>query len=205
MKLLICFIIITFNALANSKEIPKIEFTLEKSIFETQKIPFKSHQGKKEFDTYLTMELPFAPVEKLLKELEKKIGKKLKTRKEAHITVVTPTEYFHKLSPIISMNKIENIAKNLKIQNSPFKVVCLGKAQVKKDETYFLIIESEALLKIRSEITKEFIMNRGPTGLFRPIKDYFPHITIGFTKRDLHIEDGVIKNKDTCIADIKID
>ena len=204
MNLLFCLLTFVFTSSAFAKDLVKMQFTIDKSILETKKIPFKSHQGKKEFDTYLTMELPFAPIEKLLHELEKKIGKKLISRKEAHITVVTPVEYMQILSPILSMNKIENIAKNLNIQSSPFKIKCLGKAQVKKDETYYLVVESEALQKVRSQITKEFIMDRGPMGLFKPIKGYYPHITIGFTKRDLHFEDGVIKNEETCIADIKI-
>jgi len=204
MNLLFCLLSFVFNTTAIAKEVAKMQLTIDKSIMETRQIPFKSHQGKKEFDNYLTMELPYAPVEKLLHDLEKKISKKLITRMEAHITVVTPIEYNHILSPILSMNKIENIAKNLNIQNSPFKIKCLGKAQVNKDETYYLVVESEALEKIRSQITKEFIMDRGPIGLFKPIKGYYPHITIGFTKRDLHIEDGVIKNEETCIADVKV-
>jgi hypothetical protein len=36
---------------------------------------------------------------------------------------------------------------------------------------------------------------------FHPIKNYYPHITIGYVGGDVH---GVSKGLDTCIEDIRI-
>ena len=36
------------------------------------------------------------------------------------------------------------------------------------------------------------------------LTDFYPHITLGFTKRDLHFEDGVRKDKSTCVADLNL-
>lgn len=40
-------------------------------------------------------------------------------------------------------------------------------------------------------------------GKFRAER-FFPNITVGFNKRDLHESDGVIKDKTTCFKPIQI-
>ena len=63
----------------------------------------------------------------------------------------------------------------------------------KVEETFFLIVESKNLRIIREEIYKRFVSKGGNQKDFDP-HWFFPHITIGFTKRDLHESDGILKN-----------
>ncbi|MFZ4713528.1 MAG: 2'-5' RNA ligase family protein [Bacteriovoracaceae bacterium] len=209
MKKYLAIIVLSFSFFGWAQKAPPSmiveSYSINKAIFETKKIPMKSHNGKKEFERYLSMELPYAPVKALYQDLQKRLGKKLITRKEAHITVITPVEFDEALSSKLTMSKIEEIAKKYDIQNSPFTIKCLGRAEVKGNETYYLVVESEALTKIRSEIAREFVMNHGVMGVFKPVKYFFPHITVGFTKRDLHLADGVVKDEKTCTAPVIIE
>ena len=60
--------------------------------------------------------------------------------------------------------------------------------------TYFVVVQSEDLISIRKKIQDSFVGKGGDKNDFNPL-NYFPHITLGFTKRDLHESDGVIKGK----------
>jgi 2'-5' RNA ligase len=153
------------------------------------------------------MSVKYTPAKNLFDQLSLLTNKKLKNREEAHITVVTPVEYFNVLKHHISIKQINNIAKNYYLQSSSFEVICLGKGSVKLskqiEENYFIVINSEDLITIREEIKKAFIQNGGNPDLFSA-EHYYPHITLGFTKRDLHEYDGIIKDSRSCIAHIKI-
>jgi len=55
----------------------------------------------------------------------------------------------------------------------------------------------------RKEVQNLFISKGGEPVKFLPAK-YFPHITLGFTKRDLHESDDVKKDRNSCVFDIKV-
>ncbi len=55
----------------------------------------------------------------------------------------------------------------------------------KPEETYFLILHSENLLKIRRQIYQDYLANGGPAQAWNP-DHYYPHITVGYSLRDLH-------------------
>jgi 2'-5' RNA ligase len=116
---------------------------------------------------------------------------------EAHVTTITPVEYFWILKNYVDMKKINQIANELKIQNSDLTVLGLGRGQTlidgKIEETYFVIVHSENLLKIRRSIYQEYLKAGGNPANWNP-ENFYPHITIGFTKRDLHEKDGVLKD-----------
>lgn len=178
-------------------------FSLSKTVYNNADLAFIQHEGNGAFDSYLSMEVRYAPVKELFLSLVKSEGKELKNRGEAHITVITPVEFFEVLKSKVSITEINEIAKKSRIQNSAFKVVCLGKGSLKKDDTYYVVVNSVDLLEIRKKVQKLFESRGGVAGTFMA-EHFFPHITLGFTTRDLHETDGVVKNDKSCIADIDI-
>jgi len=60
------------------------------------------------------------------------------------------------------------------------------------EETFLVLVDSPKLRKIRGKIWRLFVKKGGEPSAWDPAW-FFPHITIGYTKRDLH-ELDVIKN-----------
>jgi hypothetical protein len=182
--------------------------SLSRKVFDTQFESFSSHQGEGQFDSYLAMNIPFGPVNKFFKQIVNRSRTPLMSRGEAHITVIGPLEYSNELSGYISMNEIDLIAKDYKIQESSFSIICLGSAQkfINGDftQTYYLVVDSPALLKLRQNILKHIVSRGGSPTLFVP-ENYYPHITVGFIRSDLHDSDGVYKDISTCESDIEIE
>ena len=132
--------------------------------------------------SHLAMNVYYPAVEKIRQRLENEIGYPLKNRGEAHITILTPLEY----------GKLKNKISTDEIQTFQFRPVCIGrgKAHIEghPEFTYYIVVDSPDLVKFRKKITT--------------VENYYPHITLGFTKRDLHFEDGVIKNTSSCIENM---
>ncbi|MFM6929104.1 MAG: 2'-5' RNA ligase family protein [Bdellovibrio sp.] len=168
--------------------------------------PFIAHTETAPFKSYLTMNLPYAGFESLLREVEKSVGVKLKNRGEAHITVITPPEFDKVLSKNLSMKDINSVAEKLRIQQTPFKPLCVGKALAKlqgaEQTTYFVVVDAEPLFKIRKEIQDLYVAKGGNAADFNPDL-FFPHVTLGYTERDLHFEDGVKKDASTCLINLE--
>ncbi|MDD2717896.1 MAG: hypothetical protein PHW04_18565 [Candidatus Wallbacteria bacterium] len=183
-------------------------YTISRVIFETENLPFLENAGPGAFDSYLIMNLPFSPVKKLYLDLKESTGLPLKSRGEAHITIVTPIEYYEVLRKHISIIEINGIAKDLEIQTATFEVVCLGKGAMelsgKLESVFFIVLKSPALVKIRAAIQKKFIENGGSPGSFDPAH-FYPHITVGFTLRDMHEADGVIKDESSFFETLQIE
>ena len=140
-----------------------------------QKAPFLKHEGQGRWKNYLTMNLPYAPVQKLYKQVEAFEGGRLKNRGEAHITVITPVEFWNVLKPQgLTMQEIQKIALAQKIQESRFEVSCLGqgRAQVKghTEKTYYVVVQSKNLLRIRTLVQELFLKKGGKASAFRPQK-----------------------------------
>lgn len=183
------------------------DFRVDESIHDGDSVSFLSHQGLGRWDNYLTMNLPFEPMADLFKQLLLNKRKQLTNRGEAHITVVTPIEYWNILRPKnISMDEINEIALEQGIQSSNFKIKCLGVGTAninnKTEETYYVVVKSTDLIKIRRKIQDLLAFKKGDPSLFDP-KDFYPHITLGFTSRDLHESDGVIKSTKSCKYNIQ--
>lgn len=171
----------------------------------TEKAEFIPHTEEAPMKAYLAMNLPYPPYKALAEKVEKEEGVKLTTRGEAHITVVTPIEYDKVLKKHISIAEIHKIAEAAKIQDTEFTPVCIGRGQKelngKLEKTYFVVVESPALIELRGRIEEAYVKNGGKAQNFVPEK-FLPHITLGFTSRDLHQEDGVIKNRTSCIKQL---
>lgn len=149
---------------------------------------------------YLSMELNFKPSDAVRREVEKDLGMKLKNRGEAHITVLTPPEY-NILKDKISIQEINEIALKSHIQESLVKPICVGVGESKNNsalKTYYVVVLSQNLLNIRTIIANEYKTRGGDPEKF-DANAFYPHITLGYTDRDLHLEsDGVIKNTESC-------
>lgn len=182
--------------------------TLKSSLLDGTSVKFLKFEGKGPFDSYLTMNLPFPPAAGLFKQVLVQEKTQLTNRGEAHITVITPVEFWNILKPQgVSMKEINKIAEDMKIQSSRFQPLCLGygKATVdgNSERTFYIVVASDDLINIRREIQKLFISKGGSESAFVPT-NYYPHVTIGFTKRDLHESDGVIKDAKSCVNDLQI-
>ncbi|MES2768220.1 MAG: hypothetical protein V4596_03660 [Bdellovibrionota bacterium] len=175
---------------------------IDSKIKNGESVEFLKFSGPGQWDNYLTMNLPFEPTTGLLQELQNKENLILKNRGEAHITVITPVEYWNILKPLnITMYEINQIAESMKIQSSQFDILCLGIGKSTADKelkTFYIVVHSENLLNIRREIQSLVVAKGGNLNDFDP-DHFYPHITLGYTQRDLHESDGVFKDKNTCI------
>lgn len=198
-------LILLLSASLSFASAPK--YYLSSKVFDNSTLPFISHQGPGPFDSYLTMEVQFEPIADLFKQLLIDQRTVLTNRGEAHITVLTPVEYHEILKSKLTMAEIDDIARKNKLQNSSFSIVCLGEGNLeinsKNESAFYVVVRSSDLLKIREEIQKAWIAKGGNKDLFKP-EYFYPHITLGYTARDLHISDGVVKDESTCIRDIII-
>lgn len=184
------------------------DFRLNRAIKNGDSVKFLKFDGPGQWDNYLAMNLNFKPMEDFFKQLQQREKKPLTNRGEAHITAVTPVEYWNKSRPrSVLMAEINKIAETMNIQKSKFEIVCLGKGSTsvneKKEETFFVVVLSDDLINIRKEIQKLLISKGGSSTEFDPM-NYYPHITLGFTKRDLHESDGVIKGHNSCVNSIEL-
>lgn len=183
-------------------------FKLSSAILHTHQVEFLKYEGSGPWDNYLAMNIPFEPMADLFKQLLIKERRQLTNRGEAHITVVTPVEYWNILKPTgITMSEINQIAEKEKIQFSKFRIICLGKGSAtvenKLESTYYVVVESDDLINLRRKIQNLYVSKGGNANNFKA-EHFFSHITLGFTKRDLHESDGVIKDKGTCFSDLKL-
>ena len=166
-------------------------------------MPLIKHSGPGQWDNALAMNLAYDPAMNARLDISALLGVKLDyfkgwdPRGEAHITVITPLEYWDVLQQKLTMDEIHAIALNLGIQSSDVRLLGIGSGRAvlngKTEETFFFIAESQNLRRIRREIARRFEEKGGRPGLFAP-EDFYPHITIGYTMSDLHIKDGVIKD-----------
>ncbi len=197
------FLGISLLSAASHAEVIKVS----SAILRTETSPFETHSGAGPFDSYLVMNIPFEPVKRTFDALNKSCGGHLVNRNEAHITVITPPEYNEILKNYVSMDEINAIALQSKIQNSKFTLKCLGRGRAllsdNWEETYYLVVQSSDLVRIRSTIFKKYISKGGEPSRFDP-ENFYAHITVGFTKADLHETNGVKKGLNSCVSDIEL-
>lgn len=155
---------------------------------------------------WLGQELEFAPYEKVRTQVEKFIGKRLKHRGEAHVTLITPPEMKVLLQSTTS-KAIQELAAKMDMGNTVFDVVCIGRG-VGKDrmETYFVVIKSPRFLEFREQVARlaqPSSRRLAQTSGFDP-NSFYPHVTLGFTERDLHLQDGIQKNEKLCLSSANV-
>lgn len=133
--------------------------------------------------TYISIPLDFSALAPLRARAEALAGVPLKNRGEAHLTVVTPPEMKRLSAPVRT-----RLVKALARTPPPLKPVCLGVGHAGALGTYYVVVEAPALKKLRRA-----------AGLRQP---FHPHVTLGFTERDLHEVDGVTKDAGTCAESV---
>lgn len=198
----------SFSQISSAKECSRVfhikaeKIELSQSVVNNQNLAFIAHSNA------LAMNIQYEPILKLRQDIQKliKLRESLKflttwgADGEAHVTVITPPEAVKLLSDnekYISQSRIDQIAKDFKIQASDLKILGLGSGKKLIDgceeQTFYLVVKSKNLLDIRRRIYKEFMSRGGNANDFDP-DHFFPHVTIGYTLRDLHESDGIIKD-----------
>ena len=185
----------------------QVSLQLDSKIKEGTSVEFLKFSGPGKYDNYLIMNLPFEPMIDFLYQVQAVEDLTLKSRGEAHITVLTPLEYWNILRPLsITMTEIDHIAQDMQIQSSHFEILCLGEGKAvlgdKEQKTFFIVVQSQQLLEIRREIQKLVVSKGGAASDFDP-SHFYPHITVGYTEEDLHESHGVMKDIHSCIYPIK--
>ncbi|KAJ1963245.1 hypothetical protein GGI12_002166 [Dipsacomyces acuminosporus] len=190
-------------------------YDLAKGALSACQVPFSNHSIDKPFGSYLQMSLDFAPFKVLFGSVNATVGT-LKSRGEAHITIVTPPEFDRVLKPAgVTIKEIEQIALKHNIQCARLKPACLGRFQGSlpnpltendkgKFTLYSLVVDDyrEDLVNIRRDIYRLYRKKGGEGALFQA-EGFWPHVTLGFDRRDLFIEDGIYKGTNFCYAPIK--
>lgn len=156
---------------------------------------------------YLALQLPFEPINILRQQLENQLKRPLKHRQEAHITVLSPTEY-QAIQSQISINDLYTIIQPLEYAESWFEVICLGRSKAQLDnfeaDTFYLVIQSLLLTQLRQQIFLAIKKKDEKENTFHPF-NYYPHITVGFSHQDLHPENHFItKDKRNCFLSVNI-
>lgn len=197
MKSILFAIIFLFPTFLTAE--PKFNWKIQDEVYKV--VPFISHEIPKPYGQYLIMNVNFAPVKKLFSSLDKYLAgalNKKAARTEAHITVITPPEFDSVLSKVLTIKDINKLALEMKIQSFDFKVMCVGRASFKKDSTYFLVVRSRKLQDLRKRIFDLYKKKGGEPSQFDP-NLFYPHITIGYTNKDLHLgPHGVKKGINSC-------
>lgn len=130
--------------------------------------------------SYAAVDFPYREFRALLSVADQMAGQELKTRGEAHLTVLTPQEY-QRLGTQMRDLLIQEL-KQIDWTKDAVEAQCIarGTAMIAghMESTYFVVVSAPKVDRIRRKYG---------------LTTYYPHVTLGFTSRDLHFEDGVIK------------
>jgi len=158
-----------------------------------QNQPLASVKKPASVKSYVSLDLEYPEYQQTLDKLDTFLSTKLVNRGEAHITVLTPPE-FKTVTANTSAEVIHQEWEEWKTKT--FKKVCLGEGTVKDKKkvlkTYYVVVESSELLAFRKYVKTKYNVKNFEAEVF------YPHITLGFTERDLHFEQGVIKDQKSC-------
>jgi 2'-5' RNA ligase len=198
-KLLIFFLLLlSSGSFANTIDVKSL--SLDSSIIRTSEELFISRPNS------LALNLKYQPIKDLRIELASNLGKDLKfftgwsALGEAHVTTITPPEY-KALSHYVSLEEINQIAREMEIQNADLEIQGLGSGEDlfngEIGSTYFVIVKSKRLFEIREEVEK-LALSRGMKYRDFEAQLFFPHITVGYTHEDIHYP-IVIKNYEESI------
>ncbi|KAF9959328.1 hypothetical protein BGZ70_008883 [Mortierella alpina] len=192
---------------------------IDRNVFNTADTPFRPHNGTKPFTNWVGLTLDYSyiqPVFNLIMSTESIANGTLRTRGEAHITVITPPEFDRVLRPAgVTINELDDLAtagpQRNRLQKAKFGMECLGRVQVvTKPKNVFqqalqiILKEYEDLVEYRWDVFNLFVQKGGNPALFDP-ENFSPHITLGYRHRDIFEGDGVFKRKNACIRNIVVE
>lgn len=87
---------------------------------------------------------------------------------EAHITVISPPEFAILAAANVTIDDVNKLAVDYKIQESDFEVACLGRVQVENNTVYQIIVHSDDLVRLRTRIFQLYWNRGGNPALFDP-------------------------------------
>ncbi|GAA5802482.1 hypothetical protein HPULCUR_007947 [Helicostylum pulchrum] len=177
---------------------------ISKKVLSADKVPFIEHPAGNA--SWLGMNFDYHYVKPVF-ELLNSTKVPLINRGESHVTVISPPEFAVLATAGITIEQVNKIARDLKIQSSKVTIVCLGKEDVVVADlnkiVYQVIVKVPNLVKIRQKIFQLYIQRGGNSALFDP-QSFWPHITVGFTSGDVFLEQGVYKGYNVCYRPISI-
>ncbi len=154
--------------------------------------------------TYFSLAMPFAAASNLKDAVATRTGLTLKDRGEAHVTLLTPPEVTALREHLDGVEILEAIG-NSDLQTETVTVICVGSGKKtlngKVQKTFFAVVDSPGLFARRQAVADAFQAAGGAPEVFAA-DHFYPHVTLGFTKTDLHEQDGVIKDRRSCIATV---
>ena len=166
------------------------KFRLGGADVQPAKATFVSHPD------YLAANVPLQPIAALRTAVESTLAGKLKNRGEAHVTTLTPAE-FGILKRKLSGSEIDAMALRAGVQTAKLSVKCVGMGEKGKDRTFYVVVDSTDLVAVRKALATAYVAKGGRPSDF-DAANFFPHVTLGFTKRDLFESDGVTKSVASC-------
>jgi len=198
------FLVFLCSACATPQSGQTHQSPIHKPLFD--EVEFIKHLGPRPMQTYLAMNLNAQGLDSVRRSIEQRTQTSLKHRGEAHITVITPVEFDKYFRPLKGAGEFMNErALELGIQRLPFEIVCIGQGQKAEMSTFYYVVKSQDLLNLRNQIAKELFEQLPHNVETQMLKEswkkevFYPHITLGFTHRDLHFEEGVTKDSGSCI------
>lgn len=177
-------------------------YELDRSALDNSEVAFIPHTIPKPYQSYVSYEIAYPPVKELLEELKKTTGP-LTDRGEAHITVITPPEFDRVLSKVLKIEEINELVLAENIQRATYEPVCIGSGSKDDRKTYYVVVRSPELLRLREAVHKLYLEKNGKE-IFDP-GNYYPHITLGYINGDVHEDDGLKKNDKTCLPDSEVE
>jgi hypothetical protein len=194
-----------YGTMGESSNRNKIQLPISGAIKNTEKMPFMPQVGPDTFENYLMQNIPFEPLTDFHDRVQRLMDQSLLRRNVGRIVVITALEYDQVLKEFIPMEEINEIALENNIQRAAFEILGLGRGQItlegKPEQTFFIVVASNELLQIRRKVHARFVEKGGNPEAFNP-EHFFPHITLGFTSRDLYLNDGVVKDKTSVFLQI---
>lgn len=155
--------------------------------------PVASDKKPASIKNYVSLDLEYPEYKATLDRLDTFLSIKLVNRGEAHITVITPPEFktlSEKISPEVIHQEWENWSAKI------FDKVCLGEGSLKEKnkvfKTYYIVVHAPEIKGFRMFLKNKYGVDNFNSELF------YPHITLGFTEKDLHFEQGVVKDPKSC-------
>ncbi|KAG0359151.1 hypothetical protein BC939DRAFT_530175 [Gamsiella multidivaricata] len=192
----------------NSKK--KDAIIIDKKVFNTANLPFIPHNGTALFTNWVGLNVDYQyiqPIFNLVNSTASLSNGTLLSRGESHITVILPPEYDNILHPAgVTIEELNALATaDNRLQRARFGIECLGRVQavsepdkVFQQAVQIILKNYREVVAYREEVFGLFVRKGGNPALFDP-NNFLLHITLGFRRRNLFVEDGVFKGKNACI------
>lgn len=148
------------------------------------------------------------PLDELRRAIEKRTQLTLQAPEGSSLAILDAFETKAVLASGFSRDELHRMALEFDIQGYDFEPVCVGRGSIGTGEegrsVYFMVVRSPAVQEFRGRL-RETLINRDPGGAALLREPYEPHVTLGYTHRDLTHEDGVKKDETSCWLPVAVD